>query len=283
MAALTDLSDAVNRLTGGNSGTPENPFFFKSYTIAGVADTWAAGLWYSCWKYDGFPGPGANPTTVAAPTKSTDGSLQGITNAGGGREKQLLAAQIVTSQPGDVSCILLYDRLLHIGGLDGTVTTAQTVGGSLTRNTGGVGNKIFVEIYTAVGSTARTITASYTDQGGNSGTTQAVTFGGTAGTVGNDANLFLELPLAAGDYGVQGVTSVTIGTGSTGTAGNFGVTVARPIAYLFTNNRGQIERDFTRGPGGPRVIESDACLAFAVLAGSTGEAAWNGMLSTVEK
>ena len=66
------------------------------------------------------------------------------------------------AQPG---ILVLYDRLLHIGGLNATTTAAQTVGGSLSRYTGGAGNQIWVEIYTQIGTTATTITANYTNQG----------------------------------------------------------------------------------------------------------------------
>jgi hypothetical protein len=281
MAALTSLSDLVNRMTGGNSGTPENIFWFKNYTIGGTADSWVAGLMYSFWKYDGFPGGGANPTTVAAPTNATAGAMP-FTDPGGGREKWLVGCHGIAGQVQGISSLLLYDRLLHIGSLDGTVATAQTVGGSLTRNTGGVGNQIFVEIYTNVGTTARTITATYTNSTPTgSRTTQAVTFGGTASTLGNDANLFIQLPLQAGDVGVSSVQSVTI-SASTGTAGNFGVTVARPIAWIPMNGRAMGSRDFTTGLPGMPELETGSCLALAGLVNSSAECVFNGMLATVE-
>lgn len=279
MAAILNLSDLVNRMTGGNSGTPENLFVHKIPYIAGTIDTWATGFLYSCWKYDGIPGPGATPTTVAVPTKALAGALP-LTNAGGGREKWLVQACLNASVAADCPMILAYDRLLHIGGLDGTSTSAQTVGGTLTRGTGYVGNMIFVEIYTAVGTTARTITASYTNQANTAGRTTASTvFGGTAGTVGNDANLMIPLPLQAGDTGVKSVESVTINL-STGTAGNFGVTIARPI--FWATSGGMNTRDFTTGPGGMFLIEADACISFAQFAGSVTEASLVGMLCTVE-
>lgn len=281
MTALTSLSDYVNRATGGNSGTPENTFWFKYPYIANTVDTWAAGLMYSTWKYDGFPGPGATPTTVTAPTNATAGAIP-FTDPGGGRQKWLMSAGIGSS-PTDVGYVILYDRLLQIGGLDGTNTGAQTVGGSLTRNTGGAGNQIWIDITTAVGTTARTITASYTNQAGTSGrTTAAVTFGGTAGTVGNDANLLIPLPLQAGDTGVQAVASVTIGTGSTGTAGNFGVLVVKPIAFLTFEESGSATKNFAVGMPGVPALESGACIGCAVYANTTTERPVFGALGFVE-
>jgi len=280
MAAIADLSDYVNRATGGNSGTPENIFWYKQPYIAATIDTWAAGLMYSMWKYDGFPGPGATPTTVAAPTSSTAGAMP-FTDPGGGRQKWLMTAGMITVGP-NAGGVFLYDRLLHIGSLDGTVTTAQTVGGSLTRHTGGAGNQIWIEIYTAVGTTNRTITASYTNQSGTSGrTTQAVLFGASAGNPGNDANLMIQLPLQAGDTGVQAVASVTI-SATTGTAGNFGVTVASPIAFIPFDDNGGAMRNFATGMPGLPEIESGACIASAVYAMTTTEAPVYGALGMVE-
>lgn len=286
MGAIASLSDLVNRMTGGNSGSPENIFMFKNFTIGGVADTWAADIgWYSFWKYDGFPGGGSNPTTVEAPTSATAGAVP-FTAPGGGRQKWLIQAGVMgQASTNALPFVMLYDRLLHIGGLDGTNIGAQTVGGSLTRYTTGVGNKIYVEIYTAVGTTARTITATYHNQAGTgSRVTQAVTFGGTAGTVGNDANLFIQLPLQAGDSGVQSVESVTISASTVSAAGNFGVTIVHPLAIMAMPASGTspVVSDFTTGPGGVPEILTDACLAFAGPATSSTEVVWSGMLCTVE-
>lgn len=285
MTALTSISDLVNRATGGNSGSPENYFIYKMFTIANVSDSWAIGFMYSAWKYDGYPAGGSNPGAVAVPTNATNGAMA-IANPGGGRQKWLTGAAMVSNNPGAQPIIFVYDRLLHIGGLSGTVTTAQNVqsgsGVSLTRNTGGVGNQIWVEIYTAVGTTIRTITASYTNSSGTSGrTTTAQTFGGTAGTIGNDANLIIPLPLQAGDVGVQSVETVTIGAGSTGTVGDFGVNIVKPVA-IFPQGSGGAYRNFVNGMPGLPAIPTDACLALAFLANSTTEAQMFGCLSFVE-
>lgn len=281
MAAITDLSDLVNRMTGGNSGSPENIFFFKLPYIAGTVDTWTQGAMYSTWTYDGFPAPASAPGAVAAPTKATAGAIP-FTNPGGGREKWLPQAIAVPQTNGDIAAILLYDRLLHISGLSGTTTTPQTVGGTLTRNTGGVGNMIFYEIYSAVGSTnGRTITASYTDQDGNSGVTSgAQVFGGSDGKY-NDDRVMVPIPLAAGDTGVQAVASVTV-SATTGGAGNFGITIARPLALLVAGGRGGLGLDMTVGPTGIPEIDTDACLATAIQVSTTTEVGFFAMLSTVE-
>jgi len=277
MAAIADLSALVNRLTGGNSGTPENLDFFKTSRIAGTADVAPiVGRLSSMWKWDGWPNPGgATPGAVAVPTRATAGALA-QTNPGGGREKWLVGGGATGLVAGT---IILYDRLLHIGGLSGTTTTAQTVGGTLTRNTGGVGNQIWVEIYTQIGATSTTITGSYTDDAGNAGnTTTAVAFGNTGF---REVSRIIKLPLAAGDRGVQAVASVTV-LATTGTAGNFGVTVARPLAYLQVTQAGL-------GPwlslidGVPiPEIDTDACLAMAWMPATTTGPEIHGMLTMLE-
>jgi hypothetical protein len=278
VAAIADLSDLVNRMTGGSSGTPETLFFAKNYSIAGTLDTWTIGVLYSLWRYDGVPGGGVAPGAVAIPTNATAGALP-ITNPGGGREKWLVQG-VALADPSAVAAILLYDRLLHIGGLSGTVATAQTVGGTLTRGLGYVGNQIFVEMYTQVGATARTLSVNYTNQSGVTGRTGTCTVGGTATSLFNEANALTAVTLQAGDTGVQSVEDVTL-SATTGTAGDFGITIARPIAW-FPSGGGMPGRDFTLGPSGMPEIEIDACLAFAAMVISTIEVPIQGMLSMVE-
>jgi hypothetical protein len=275
MAAVSDLSDLVNRMTGGNSGTPENIFWYKYPSIGGTQVARDTNSYGSSWKLEGFPGSGATPTTAAVPTNSTAGAIP-FTNPGGGREKWLVQAAFgcdFTQTP----AILVYDRLLHWGGGDGTDTLSQTVGGSLTRNTGGVGNQIWVEIYSDVGATTRTITATYTNQAGTGSRSATADIGGTRF---NEAGTAIPMSLQSGDTGVQSVQSVIL-SASTGTAGDFGITIARPIAYL-SGGPGAANRDFTTGPGGMPEIETNACIAFFhPIIGSTA-VGFQGMFATVE-
>lgn len=262
MAALTDISDLINRSTGGNSGTPQNVFWHKTTRIAGVtATTPIAGRMASLWRYDGFPAGGAVPTAGAIPDNTTTGALP-FTSPGGGRESFMTQAWCTGLNAGT---LILYDRLFHIGGLSGTVTTAQTVQGApaspaLTRNTGGVGNMVFAEIYTALGTTSnRTITMDYTDDAGNASSTSVATGIGAAGS--REVTRAIMLPLASGDRGVRAVNTVTINA-TTGTAGNFGITIAKPIAYLGVGFPGSPAwRDFVSGLPGIPAIETGACLS----------------------
>lgn len=277
MAALTNLSDIINRATGGSSGTPENLFWFKDGRVdAAAATAPVAGRWISLWMYEGQPAGGPAPTAVAIPTNTTDGAFK-QTNAGGGRQKWLIGGFGATAQP---ATLMIYDRLLHIGNLNATTITAQTVGGTITRNTGGEGNQIWVEIYTLIGTTATTITASYTNQAGTpSRTTIATAFGGTGL---REAQRMIPLPLQQGDTGVQSVQSVTV-LASTTTAGAFGVTLLKPTALipLPLAGVGAIV-DYVSGKPGPIEVVSGACLSAAILCNTTTALQTFGSLHFVE-
>lgn len=277
MTALSDLSDIINRCTGGNSGSPENIFFYKDARVAGAAAAaTVAGRITSLWQYDGQPSAGAAPGAVTAPTNATAGALK-QTNPGGARQKWLLGA---TAAPLAAGTLILYDRLLHISGLSGTTTTAQTVGGTLTRNTGGAGNQIWVEVYTQIGASSTTITASYTNQSGTSGKTTAATAFGNTGF--REAQRIIALPLASGDTGVQAVASVTV-LATTGTAGNFGVTVARPLLVMPVGVLGVgTIRDLIAGLPGILEVDTNACLAWAWLANGTSAPQIMGSVHMIE-
>lgn len=267
MAPLTSLSDVINRATGGSSGAPEQIFFYKDSRVdAAAATATTAGRTTSLWMYEGTPAGGAAPGAVAVPDNTTDGGLE-QTDPGGGRQKWLLGVTAVASAPGT---LILYDRLLHISGLSGTVATAQTVGGTLTRytgTTGSVGNMVGIEIYTAIGATGTTVTMNYTDNDGNAGQTSIATAIGGAGL--NAAQSFITLPLAAGDRGVQAVASVTLAA-TTGTAGNFGVTVFRPLLVVPVPIAGAgVSRNLISENPGPIEILTDACLAWLFVANGT--------------
>ena len=282
MAALTDLSDLINRQTGGNNGTPDNLFFHKVPRVSGVAATAPiAGRGASLWTYDGMPAGGAVPTSAAIPDRTTTGALP-FTAPGGSREKWLIGAAIAPSVSG---VFLLYDRLFHIGGLNGTLTTAQTVQGStptpaLTRNTGGLGNFAFWEIYTAIGTTGPTLTMTYTDQDGNTGQTSTINIGGTGF---REVTRAQRIPLAAGDSGLRAIQQVQL-TASTATAGNFGITIAQPLAWIPVGAAGVMGwRDYTTGLPGIPAIDPNACLSLLFIPSAATAPELLGSLAFVEK
>jgi len=281
MAAISDLSDLINRQTGGNSGSPENIFFHKVPRVAGTAAAaLVAGRAASLWTYDGMPAGGAVPTTGAIPDDTTTGAIP-FTAPGGSRDKWLVNASIV---PLIAGVFLLYDRLFHIGGLSGTSTSDQDVqdepaSPALTRNTGGAGNIVFYEIYTQIGTSTTTLTMTYTNQAGTGSRTSTINIGSTGF---REVTRAQRIPLAAGDTGVRAVEKVAL-TATTGTAGNFGITIAQPLAWIPVGAAGVAGwRDYTTGLPGIPSIHPDACLAlYFVPSGGTAPEVF-GCLGTVE-
>jgi hypothetical protein len=282
MAAITDLSDLINRQTGGNNGTPENIFFHKVPRVAGVAATVPiAGRGVSLWTYDGMPAGGAVPTVAAIPARTTQGAIP-FTAPGGSREKWLIGASVA---PLIAGVYLLYDRLFHIGGLSAASTADQTVQGStpspaLTRNTNGAGNMALYEIYSAIGTTNTTLTMTYTDQAGNPGQISTVNIGGTGF---RETTRTQRIPLAAGASGIQAIEKVNLAA-TTGAAGNFGITIAQPLAWIPVGAPGTMGwRDYTTGLPGVPPIDSNACLAMMYIPAAATATEIFGSLAFVEK
>jgi hypothetical protein len=281
MAAITNLSDLVNRYTGGNSGTPESIWYHKIARHDGAAVTAVpiAGRPYSLWRYDGKPGPGAAPTTWANPDNTTAGGLK-QTDPGGGRQKWLtgfIGTGLVAGT------LMLYDRLGHNGNLDGTQTAAQAFTGTLTRYTDGIHNVMWYEIYgnttTILGTTGTTMTVQYDAPEGNNKVSPAVTIGGTGFREGNQARF---IPLASGDTGIIAVDNVDL-VASTGTVGAFGITVAHPLAFAVVGAAGVGGwRDFATGLPGLPEIKTDACLGLLWFPATTTAPEVFGCASFVE-
>lgn len=260
MAALTDLSALVNRVTGGNNGNPQHlTTWIDSRVGAAAAQAPVGNRWTSLWQYNAtLGGSGELPAAATNPARNVAGAF-GQNDPTGGRQLWLLGIEGYSSIAANY---LIYDRLAQVGGLSGTVTTAQTCNISSTRyNTAqtAVGVQIAVEIGVAVGATATTISASYTNQDGTAGrTTKLTAFGGTGN---REIQRILFLPLADGDTGVLSVQSVTV-TATTGTAGNFAVLLIKPLLQVGTSYAGGcfIRDAVTNAPALPEVL-TGACLS----------------------
>lgn len=296
MTEFANLSEVINRISGGNSGNPEMLFVHKTTERRSNGTSFSAGSvgkTFSMWMSDGgTPGAGAAPGAVAVPTSATLGAIP-FTNASGGREKRLLCAAFSSGPAGTpssdiVTDVGLYDRLLHQSNLSGSTTGAQNVqsgsGVVLTRHTSGVGNEIWIEIYgTAVGTTPQTVTCSYTNQAGTSGrTTIAIPIGAALGTTAFKSIMEItRLPLQAGDTGVQSVETLTL-SGSTGSAGVMGVTIVNRIAQIGIHD-GVGMHDFTYGDAGTYIIEDNACLAMTWRPTSATQPPILGVIATAER
>lgn len=269
MAAITDLSDLVNLATGGGAANPQMITKFHDNRVAGLtAAAPVANRWTSLSLFDSTLGRQAAPGAAAIPTNATPGSMR-FTNPGGSRQLWLTGAAATASQAG---VFMLYDRLFHISGLSGTSVAAQVVQDdpptpALTRYTDGVGVRAAVEIHTAIGGTARTITMAYTNQDGTPvASSPAQTIGGTGF---NEAQRFIPLPLAAGDSGLRSVDTVTL-SASTAVAGDFGIVIYKPLAFIpVTANGVPGLLDLLASGWGPIEVKDNACLSWAFLASAT--------------
>lgn len=184
------------------------------------------------WTAGGLPAAATAPTTAVACDNTTTGAYNVGSPVGADAGTEWILARHSVNANNLLSLFVVCDRLSHQGGLSATTTGVQTTNlptAALTRYTSGEGVFICLDIYTAIGTTATTITAVYTNQAGTgSRTTKDVVFGG-GGYNGLLSRIFL--PLQDGDTGARSVESVTLAA-TTGTAGNFGVTLVKPLAVL---------------------------------------------------
>lgn len=220
---------------------------------------------------------GVAPTTAVVPTSATTGAI-GFANAGAGLRNVIVGVRYNAQSPG---VLLICDRLSHQGSLSGNVAGAQTTNlptAAITRG-GAVGVWLGLTIYSQIGTTATTVTASYTNQVPTSGrTTPAVAIGGTGF---REANRMILLPLQEGDTGVTSVQSVSLAVG-TGTVGAFGVTLFRPLLALHLESihgvlsAGGIISGNTAG--GMPEVPNDACLFPLLISASTTGAGSGALL-----
>src|SRR5687768_11593445 len=101
MAAIADLSQLINTLTGG-TGAKEQIFFYQDNRIgAGAGQAAVVGRFTSLWTYNMSPGgQGAAPGgTARNPVNTTAGTLN-QTDPGGGRTKYLCGASIASNSAG---------------------------------------------------------------------------------------------------------------------------------------------------------------------------------------
>lgn len=198
-----------------------------------------AGQVMSLWRATGQPGQGAIPTSVAVPDHTTVGAI-GFTQQTSPATSYLGILEGLCVNAG--TTLEIHDRLAHMGGLSGTVTTAQTVGLDLdvltannivTRRGAADYSDVtwWLEWYTTTGATVVTATVNVTYNDGTSGNLTAISLAASR-------QLAFMQPLnglvPAADSGkfIRDVNTVTL-SATTGTAGNFGVTATRYRAALY--------------------------------------------------
>lgn len=215
--------DGIIAALGGNA----DRFLVDKASLASAA----AGQLFSLWQAAGVPAPGAAPTTAAVCTKALTGSI-GFTNQTAPATSYIDWAWMAFGNAN--SSVEVHDRLAHMGGLSGTVTTAQGALSLVTSSPGadrlGAADysdvQWWLEVYTAMGATGVNATVAVTYNDDSSGNLAAVALGATP----RAGRLYPLLPAVGGKW-VKAVTGVTL-SATTGTAGNFGITATRSRAVI---------------------------------------------------
>lgn len=199
-----------------------------------LGSSWAAG---NSW------GTGTAPTLSGrVPTNATTGALPLPSTAAVLGSAGYRLARYRFNMLNGAAGITCFDRLVDFGGGSAIPTTAQNTSAQvLTRYTSGIGNQIFLEVYTTgASSVATNVTVSYTNQSGTSGRTAVLALAAGWCT----AQRIYMIPLQFGDTGVLSIQSFTFSAASPN-AGNVGVIIAHPIGMMTSGNL-----NLTNGAGG---------------------------------
>lgn len=199
----------------------------------------AAGQFHSLWRATGQPGQGAIPTTAAVCQDQLIGCMN-FAQQVDPSTSYLGYFEAVCSN--SAVTLEIHDRLMHLGGLNGTLATAQAASVDLSVNLANsnlaarIGDPNYSDVqwwlewYTDTGATATTVTVNVTYNDGTTGNLTAASL-----TATRRASFLLPLngliPAAASGKYIRAVNTVQL-TATTGTAGNLGVTATRPRASL---------------------------------------------------
>ena len=193
----------------------------------------------SLWRATGQPGQGAIPTVVATCNNTTVGTIgfnqqtSPITSYG---------AYLEIATGNAAMTMELHDRLASMGGLNGTLTTAQSVNLDLSTllSTVNINTRKgdanysdvqwWLEWYTATGATAVTATIAVTYNDGTTGNLSALSLAPSR-PASHMIPINSLIPSAQSGKFIRGIVSVTL-SATSGTAGNFGVTATRPRMTL---------------------------------------------------
>jgi len=250
--------------------------------------TQAAGGQSSLWRATGWPIQGAIPTATGTTCVASllggylqDGSTVPYTVATG-NTAYIGASNLSQS----LACgAMLYDRIMHNGGLAANITTLTAIVGF---DVSGISDRMiaadfsnlhwYAEVYTDIGTTAGLVTVNY-DSPTATGRTCTVTIGGTS-PANQDSRAFRIFP--ASGHPIKLINSVRLTT-STGTAGSWGLTACRPILYqsIPALANGGSNLDFA-GCGMPILATGGSCLFHILTTSTTSTGQMDGQLRVIQ-
>lgn len=200
----------------------------------------AVGQFHSLWRATGQPGQGAIPTVAATCDNTLLGALQFAQQTSPATSYLGILEGLCTNAG---TTLELHDRLMHMGGLNATLTTSQTVNLNLFANIGldnldarkGDANYSdvtwWMEWYADTGATASNATINVTYNDGTDGNLTVQAVGGSIRAT-RMIPLNALVPAAQSGKFIRGINTVIL-SASTATAGNFGFTCTRYRAALY--------------------------------------------------
>ena len=223
VVTMTKTLNAAGAAGGWTLLSPHNgwpiasTFAGASLTYVATDDTWSQGTIYT----------GGDVSTATKHFLTAGGCVV----AAAGAPWYLMAIDLVGYVP------LLTTDVSSTGAKVCSMTAISNTAGKGDRYANGVGLRLFLAGFTAMGANAPTCIVNYLDQGGAAGAT--TTFTSTAsltigsvlnsGAAANKYNPFL--PLAAGDTGVSDIVNVTW-AGTAHASGSVAVCLAKPLWTL---------------------------------------------------
>ena len=247
---------------------------------ASIANT-VAGQYHSLWRATGQPGQGAIPAAAANCNESTVGGMR-FSQQTAPAKSYLAYLEAVSST--SASTMEVHDRLMHMGGLNGTLTTAQPVGIDFNGVTADnmverIGDANYSDIqwvlewYTDTGATVATATVAVTYNDGTTGNLAGFSFAATR-RASFMQSLNGLIPAASAGKFIRAVNTVQL-SATTGAAGNFGVTATRLRGTLFMPlANAKFSADWANLP--INTIPNSACPFIVVIASTTATGTLRG-------
>lgn len=248
---------------------------------ASIANT-VAGQYHSLWRATGQPGQATIPAAAAVCDHTLLGGL--------GYNQQTSPAtsylgQLESNNSNASTTLEIHDRLMHMGGLNGTLTTSQTVNLDVFTNIATSNLDIrkgdsnysdimwWMEWYTDTGATASNATINVTYNDGTSGDLTLVAVGGTV-RASRMISLNGLIPAAAAGKFIRDINTVIL-SASTATAGSFGFTATRLRGSIYIPIANAKFKEDWASLGIPEIYNS-SCLMMLQLAGTTTTGAIRG-------
>ena len=234
----------------------------------------AAGQFHSLWRATGQPGQAAIPAAAAVCNNALTGALNFAQQTSPATTYGTWANAMCSN---NATTLEIHDRLMHMGGLSGTSTSAQTVNVDIAANLGtsnldarkGDANfsdvQWWMEWYTDTGGTAVTATVGVTYNDGTTGTLSVALAATRRASLMIPLNGFI--PAAAAGKYIRDIDTVQL-SATTGSAGSFGFTATRPRMTMPLSLANKMETFDWAALGLPEIFNS-SCLMILQVASTT--------------